>query len=248
MIGSDDFNASQPVCMAGASRVAPQRSRMSSFDDSLEVDMPSLNDRSYTTLGPAGVGSTQVQAPRSATVRTYSSAMFEDLAPVRTNASRSKGKKTSKHFPPMDDDDDIVDLDPDAHMSEHPSRVAASAVSADGDDQRKRLNPWAVTKSQSEQRKRLHHVPSTSRPADSYRRHTRPPHTIDLTDSPIRSSGSPLEDVSNRENIVSPSADAEQRSRKAAQPKSILDHLGVCDARGRPTKGAVSGTKVRRRA
>ncbi len=173
-IGFDAFAQTQ----GSAGQIAPA-SRHQVYDDSLEVDMPSFNDKSHTTLPVPSTAAVTQPAARSATVRTYSSTMFEDLAPV-AGPSRHGGKsKTSKHFPPastrhvpegleFSDEDDN-----DAGRSLSPVEQSPSALP------RKRTNPWAVTKTQSDQRKRLCESARGSRA-------TPPQHTVDRPPSTSR--------------------------------------------------------------
>lgn len=236
-IGPDAFGHTQE----SAGQVASSSRYQGGYDDSLEVDMPSFNDKSHTTLQVPATGAVVAQpTSRSATVRTYSSAMFEDIAPVAGPSRHSGKSKTSKHFPPAPKEQFPLEFE----FSDDDLRPAEQSPSA---PPRKRTNPWAVTKSQSDQRKRLCALGSGSQrgPSATPARYT----PIDLTGSPGPDSPSPLEDGSSRSNTAA-SASATAGTSKAGKQAatSLVDQLGMRDAQGRPVKGLVSGARARRRA
>jgi len=215
-------------------------------DESLAIDMPQYGRdllSSPTEAGPS----------RHPTARTISCDMDNDMfSRSRKQNAGDTRPKSSKYFRGRSlgaEDEDVFRPEPQASARSHsailvdpsssppipaqslPSTARPTVVS-------KRTNPFSTTKEESEKRKVLKVAPKDSS-------------IVDMTeDTPERL---PLAQTSKSNNSAAGpnyrAANAEALKPKAKSGQiSIVDFVGLADARGRPTKGTVAGAKVRRRA
>ena len=212
-------------------------------DDSLLVDMPQDSSIEIIPSSPQPRG--QAGPSRHPTARTFSFDYDGNMSHIDDVSKRRKMEKSkSKYFSCGAEKENRrygshSDIMISASTSASPSSPPEPSV--------QRTNPFTTTREASESKKKLGKWPVE---------------IIDLADSPERNRA--LQPRNNRSIPVpkSPASSASSNTRipeiwvgnslkssvVVQTPRGIVDRLGIADKNGRPTKGVVSGTKLKRRA